>query len=995
MSRARVGLASTTLAAALVVPWLFAPFTDRVFEAEKTAALRALAVPILVLAAAIAAPGGRAAIAARWRAAGAGARGVVAAGLGLWFVDGLATLTSRAPWLSLLGSDDRGFGWLTTTALVLLAAGAATLVATPGGGARLAAFVGASALPPALYGLFQRAGADPLPWLGDVVTRVSGSAGASVMLGAHLVAAVPFAALATAAAWRAVAAGGRWAQARLAAWLVIDAVAVAALALSGSRGPALAAVAAVVVAALAAAARGRRRGTALAVAAAAALAVGGLVALNARPAAFGPLLRLELVARLSEAFDPQRSTTRVRLRLWEGSAAAIADLGGRAWLGHGPETMPLAWAPYYPSILAYDEPRGWVPDRAHNLWLDRWLTTGALGAAAMLAVVVAALAAAASRLGLLERRGDALRATAAWLGAGASAAAVARAVDGAWRLAAPAFGLGLVAGLAIWFVACAWRRRQPSPLAPADGLALAVLASLAAFTVETQVGFPIAASALVVALGVGAMVSTGAPRPSDADGAPPDGDAGPPADGAFGAGVVAVTGLYAFGRAGLVGPGAVGAVVLVALASIIVGLALGGGSDRRATARIGAVVAATVVAHAAALRLGTDGPSDAVPAAALSLAVLALAVTVLVVVHAAAPTPRAKAGDAPPVASASAAAAAAVALVGVVACLAPTVADALAKEGRVAWERQVSDWRARGDLGRAGALLDGAERRYRLAAALVPWSPRYRLALGMAADVRGDLLTEALVAEAARGGAAAEATAAESATGAPVGDLTNRRDAAFEAAVGHFAAAGRLAPGDPTAALAAARAWRIWGDLTDAPAQRAARLAEARRAYAAARALAPHWPEVLSESATVELLDGRPAAALALAEAAMALDGFYYQGWKTVAAARTAAGDAAGAADAWRRYFDDPRNAGDVAALRARTAAELQAGHAAAALASARAVVRLAPEDARAAADLAVALARDGRAAEALAAAERAAALNPADAGIRALVANLRAGRTP
>ncbi len=991
-SRARAGLMSIPLAAALVVPWLFAPFTDRVFEAEKAALLRALAVAVLAIGATAASrPGWRAALAARWRGADGAARGIVAAGLALWLVDALATFASRAPWLSALGSDDRGFGWLTLTALAAMAAGAAVVAGAPGGADRLAAFVGASALPPALYGLFQRAGADPLPWLGDVVTRVSGSAGASVLLGAHLVVALPFALAATAAALRDAGAGGPG-QARLAAWLVVDGAALAALVLSGSRGPVLAAAAALVVAALAVAARHRRRGAALGIAVAAALAVGGVVALNARPAAFGPLLRVGLVQRLSVALDPERSTTRVRLRLWEGTVDAIAGLGARTWLGTGPETMPLVWAPSYPTMLAYDEPRGWVPDRAHNLWLDRALTTGVLGAAALLAVIIAGLVAVVRRAGLAGSGRDAAVAATVWLGSATAAAVTARLADGAWRLAPAAFGLGLVAGLAAWLTARAVRGTAalpPSPAPPA-GLEVAVLASLTAFVVETQVGFPVVASSLVVALGLGALAA-GAPRP---------GEAGAhhlamarASDGPFAAAVVAVVGLYAFGRSGLVGPGAPGAVALVGLAAATVGLAVGGRPSPPALARSVAIVLAALAGHGAALALGADGPSDAVPAAALTLAVLALALTALVATHAIA----AAAGDpshgpaAPGIGTAWRALVAVATGIAIAGCLSSTVADALAKEGRVAWEDQVAAWRARGDLGRAEALLDGAERRYRRAAALAPWSPRYRLALGMAADVRGDLRTQQWMADTRR----AAADAVGNAAGAPQRDAVVRRDAAFEAAIEHFAAAMRLAPGDPTAALALARAWRLWGDLTDEPARRADRLDHARAAYAAARALAPRWPEVIAESATVELLVGRPAVARELAETAVALDGYYYQGWKTVAAARAAGGDAAGAADAWRRYFADPRNAGDVAALRARAAAALQAGDTADAIDTARAAARLAPDDARVWADLAVALDHAGDPVGALDAAERAAALSPGDAGIRGLVDDLRAGRTP
>ena len=48
-----------------------------------------------------------------------------------------------------------------------------------------------------------RAGLDPIPWLGDVVIRVSGTAGSSTLFAAHLVVALPFPALGVAVAWKA------------------------------------------------------------------------------------------------------------------------------------------------------------------------------------------------------------------------------------------------------------------------------------------------------------------------------------------------------------------------------------------------------------------------------------------------------------------------------------------------------------------------------------------------------------------------------------------------------------------------------------------------------------------------------------------------------------------------------------------------------------------------------------------------------------------------
>ncbi|MEO8083899.1 MAG: hypothetical protein ABI780_08760, partial [Ardenticatenales bacterium] len=500
--------------------------------------------------------------------------------------------------------------------------------------------------------------------------------------------------------------------------------------------------------------------------------------------------------------------------------------------------------------------------------------------------------------------------------------------------------------------------------------------------VETDVGFVVTATGVVlwITIGalIGALIGARVGRGDEPHVSLDDEDVPPLAEGVWAAALIAVTGLYDFGRAGLVGPGAIGAMALVGLAAAVVGVAISGRGRTRASLGAVAVVGGAIIAHFLALRFGADGPSDAVPAAAGTLAVLAVSVGGVIAL-------RARTFAVPGTHLAAPFAALLAALLAALA-LTPTIADATYKEGRIAWEDRVAQWREQGEFSRARALLDGADDRYRRAARLAPWEARYRLARGMAADVRADLWTAEVVAELARLGRsdARDEYDVSLADGA-VTTLAARRDDAFLAALGHFDTALALAPGDAPTAVAKARALRLWGDLTREPARRRDRLASARDAYAAVRVLAPNWPELLAESAQVELLDGRPAVARPLAESALTMDRFYYQGWKTIAAARLANGDAPGAVDAWSHYFDDPRNAGDVAALRARVAAQLQADDVSGGLKTARDVVRLVPEDARGWADLALLLARTGARAEARDAAARAAALNPNDAGIRAL----------
>lgn len=1020
------------LGAALVAPLYYVVFTDRIFEAEKAGVVRflgALAWAALATAAYLgrraATPGDAPALAGlpgSVRSHPVLRHPIARAGLAVWAACAAATALSVAPLASAMGSYDRGQGLLTDTALLGLGAAAVVVAARPGGTARLATFLGAAALPAGIYGMVQRAGLDPIPWLGDVVTRVSGPSGASPLYGAHLSMVLPFAAWRAAAAWRtALDAPSRAATAHLAAWLITVAAGAAGLVLSASRGPVLGLAAGCAAAGLAwCAARGRRR-LAAAIVAVIAGGVLFLVALNRAPAAFAPLDRLPLVERLASALDPERSTTRVRLRLWEGTASALADRPDRLATGFGPETMPLVWAPYYPPILAYDEPRGWVPDRAHNLWLDALLSTGVAGAAALLAFLTALVGAALARLGLVARRGDRRLWLAAWLGGGSAAVMVARLADGGWRLAGPAFGLGLVAGLMLWLAWAAARADEPggrerTPLdARVPGFALAALAAVVGHVVETQVGFPAVATRVALWLIGGGLVGEAVMAARAEDGPLPA--AHGPLDAALAALLVGATLVFDLARPGLVSGGALVASVLIATATLGAALlaAQGGWVDQgrppaaspsagigswpgpaRLAIAVCTALAGYAVLHGALLAALAPVGGAAVPGAAATLLLYAIALGGLLVWSAAREAAEPTWGEprrsvlafARP---AAAALAIALAVAGPL-WIAPTVADALVKEARLAWEDRSEAARERGQSGRAEALLGQALDRYTMAERLAPWEPAYAIARAFALDVHAGLLDERL----ARALAEAELAVTTSEYDPTLLDgralaLARARDARFLEALGAMARAEARTGPWPTPVLARARALRVWGDLTRDEAQRAQRLAEARAAYARAMALAPRWPEVRDEAALAARLAGDPEAALALAGEAIALDPYYSAAWRTASDAHADRGDHAAAADALARYFADDRNAGDVPAIRAHVRALAAVGRDEDALAAARDVVRLVPGDAHALADLAALLERTGDLAGARDAAGAARAAAPGDAGIAALADRLGA----
>ncbi len=434
---------AAAFAAALVVPLVFAPYTEHVFEPAKASMVRFLGIVAL----------GAAVLVAGWRSRPAlPSRSIVAALLAVVLAQAIATLFSPVPWLGLMGAPDRGQGLVTLTAITILALAGISIARRAGGAWRLASWMAAAALPVSLYavGQYGRWSIDPLPWAGDTMTRVAGPAGNSVMLAAHLALVTPLALALAALAWKRIAVCGAGGAA---IWCVVAVSSVAALVASGSRGPALALAGGLFTAWLAIAASRRSRIAVVVLAAAAATGIGLVIVLNTPAGSRAAGQSVPFIARLSQALNPERSTTRVRLRLWEGTAEAVSASGPRLAVGYGPESMSAVWAPYYPSILAYDEPRGFVPDRAHNLALDDLITGGVLGLLAHLFLFTAVIETGLRLLGLFGKSGwVAARAwRIAWVGGGVLGGAVAWAAGGQ-SMAGLGLGLGLATGLAVWLV---------------------------------------------------------------------------------------------------------------------------------------------------------------------------------------------------------------------------------------------------------------------------------------------------------------------------------------------------------------------------------------------------------------------------------------------------------------------------------------------------------------------------------------------------------------
>ncbi len=134
--------------------------------------------------------------------------------------------------------------------------------------------------------------------------------------------------------------------------------------------------------------------------------VGFLVLFNLPDTPLESLRNTPYIGRLGKVFQTESGTGKVRVLIWEGAVKMItphepigyppedptasfeADQLNfvRPLIGYGPESMYVAYNPFYPSDLAHFEKRNASPDRSHNETFDALVITGVIGLAGYMAL---------------------------------------------------------------------------------------------------------------------------------------------------------------------------------------------------------------------------------------------------------------------------------------------------------------------------------------------------------------------------------------------------------------------------------------------------------------------------------------------------------------------------------------------------------------------------------------------------------------------------------
>lgn len=925
------------LLALIAVPLFFNVWTYRVFEPDKLTLLRSIA--LMMAAAALS----QALLRRDWDAWRAFLRRpLVRPVLLLSGVIGLSTALSYTPWLSLTGSFVRLQGFYTWCAYVVLFLCLQAYLRDREQLERLVTAFILPSLPVALYGVVQKFGKDPMPWLGNVTDRVASTMGNSIFVAAYLILTVPLTLVRLVRALRAMnvvpddASLFNAATLRVVGYLVLLAFQLAAVVLSGSRGPMLGLLGGLFfMFLLLAVLRGERRAVLGVIGTG--LVLGAFLAVFNLPSSpLAPLREVPYLGRMGRIFETEGGTGKVRLLIWKGTVDLVGSDPARAVYGWGPESMHVAYNPFYPPELANHEARNASPDRSHNETFDALVTTGFLGLAAYLLLFSSVFLLGLRSLGLIVGRAEQGRFLALWLGGGALAVAAFRALSGDWVYFGVALPAGMIAGLILYVVgkaAAGWE----APDRPGRLLLVGLLAAVIAHFIEIHFGIAIAATRTLFFVLIALIALVGPAREEEdplwagedeADAAPPaaaaaDGRrrgarrqaapraaAGHPAEalrhwlrGALP--LVACLSVLAYDF--LVDPKLGNLLIVLWLTGLtwfIGSLIVGGETATELAGRRGAgsglgpylvltlgAPAVYAVSHLLVLLMKT---ADGTPLAGRSstssgllflfyFAMLLLLLGWAWVLPGGRSTGRPSVWALLPGLTLAATAA-------VFSNIAEARADIYYKEGQYFHDGASRD----GNDEQALMNYEEAVARYDRALALDPKEDYYMLFKGKALLEKAARM--ATVFDRARVDESGQVPGSDEYQGASA-EGAAERDRAFEAAVAELNRALAASPHNPDHTANLARAYQIWGDVTQQPARRAERLDESRAWFLKVIGpdLSPHNAQLREELAQTEYLAGNKEEAFKRLEEAMGIDPQFLHPYRTRARFYT---DAARDADA-------------------------------------------------------------------------------------------------
>ena len=454
----------------------------------------------------------------------------------------LSTLLSVSPRTSLWGSYMRLQGTYTTFSYIVIFLLMLNTMRRQEQVDRLCNTVILTSLPISLYGILQHYNLDSLPWSGDVTFRVAANMGNSIFVAAYLIMALPvtLAKLLDSFSTLLKEPEGTISHALLAgAYTFVLSVQAICIFFTQSRGPwmgllgglyvfvlvglvsirrslsdqgsltgrdlsravgfALASLPAGILPAyvVAVALRRGRRWLWLSWIVHTLLIAAFLVALNVPNTPLTALREMPYVGRLGQIFELGSGTGKVRVLIWEGALELISAEPLRALVGYGPETMHVAYNPYYPPDLAHYEARNASPDRSHNETFDALVITGVIGFAVYMFLFGSLFYFGLKWLGFLETE----RQRNVFLGLGVAGALIGvflpRLIEGTFRLSGVGLPIGFIAGASLYLMISAAFYQSAAPVEPSPKrrlLLIGLFSAIVAHFVEIHFGIAIAST---------------------------------------------------------------------------------------------------------------------------------------------------------------------------------------------------------------------------------------------------------------------------------------------------------------------------------------------------------------------------------------------------------------------------------------------------------------------------------------------------------------------
>jgi tetratricopeptide (TPR) repeat protein len=428
----------------------------------------------------------------------------------------IATIFSVTPRVSFWGSYQRLQGTYTLISYLVIFAAIISNVRNKSQIERLLSTVIIASLPVSLYGVLQRYQIDPIPWGGDVSKRIASNLGNSIFIGAYLIMVFPITVM------RIVESLEDLLQERgdliknflrATSYVFIATLQVIALYFSGSRGPWLGWGASLVFLWLGLSLIWNKRWLTLLGVNIFLVAVVFLAALNIPGGPLQELQKASGLGRLGQLLDVESRTGRVRTLIWSGAVNLVLPHEPieypdgepdrfnsiRPLIGYGPESMYVAYNPFYPPELTQVEKRNASPDRSHNETWDSLVITGLLGLIAYLFLFSSIVYFSLSWLGLIRSRNEQILFFGLMISGGLISSIIFVSVMGA-GLFGVALPFGMIAGVLIYLILISLLGKFTSPKSFSEKarsyIILGLIAAIIAHYVEINFGIAIAATQL-------------------------------------------------------------------------------------------------------------------------------------------------------------------------------------------------------------------------------------------------------------------------------------------------------------------------------------------------------------------------------------------------------------------------------------------------------------------------------------------------------------------